>query len=405
MTEDISIVLVGIGGYGGVYLEDLLEGEPEEGIKIAGAVDPNPAGCKYLDQLKRLQIPIYESLEDFYAEHSADLAIISSPIHFHSPQTRLALSNGSNVLCEKPVSATIQEAREMAEARDKFNKFVAVGYQWSHSPVIHDLKKDIMEGTLGKPKILKTMVLWSRPDDYFNRSWWAGKIRDSSRNWILDSVANNATAHYLHNMFYVLGDAIDQSATPAEVTAELYRANAIENFDTAAIRAKTEEGTDILFLATHAVHIHPMPQFCYEFENAKVVFCDPDIPESENNILAIFHDGRTKAYGDPNKSDRVRKMWMAVDAIREKAEIVCGIEAASSHTVCINAAHESAGEIVNFPPDLTRRDEDRRINWVEGLKETFRQCFAENRLPSESGIPWAKPGKTIDTGGYDFFRG
>jgi len=32
---------------------------------------------------------------------------------------------------------------------------------------------------------------------------------------VLDSPVNNATAHYLHNMFYVLGHATDASAMPA----------------------------------------------------------------------------------------------------------------------------------------------------------------------------------------------
>ena len=100
MTKDISIVLVGIGGYGNSYVKDLLEGEPKEGVRIVGAVDPNPAGCRYLDQIKQLEIPIYESLEEFYANQRADLAIISSPSHLHAPQTILAI-NGSNV-CENP---------------------------------------------------------------------------------------------------------------------------------------------------------------------------------------------------------------------------------------------------------------------------------------------------------------
>ena len=69
MTKDISIVLVGIGGYGNTYVKDLLEGGPKEGVRIVGAVDPYPAGCRYLDQMKQLGIPIYDTLDDFYANH------------------------------------------------------------------------------------------------------------------------------------------------------------------------------------------------------------------------------------------------------------------------------------------------------------------------------------------------
>ena len=40
-------------------------------------------------------------------------------------------------------------------------------------------------------------------------------------------------------MLYVLGKTPDTSAQPHSVTAELYRANPIENYDTAAIRCTT----------------------------------------------------------------------------------------------------------------------------------------------------------------------
>ena len=64
MTKDISIVLVGIGGYGNTYVKDLGRGT-KEGVRIVGAGDPYPAGCRYLEQIKQLGIPIYDTLDDF----------------------------------------------------------------------------------------------------------------------------------------------------------------------------------------------------------------------------------------------------------------------------------------------------------------------------------------------------
>src|SRR5690606_34582742 len=107
-------------------------------------------------------------------------------------------------------------------------------------------------GAFGKPKRLRTIVLWPRSDRYYARGW-AGKLRDQAGNLVMDSVANNATAHYIHNMFYVLGRATDESARPARVTAELYRANRIENYDTAAMRVHTEDGVELLYFGSHAV--------------------------------------------------------------------------------------------------------------------------------------------------------
>lgn len=403
MPSELSVVLVGIGGYGNLYVEALLNKGQERGVKIVGAVDPKPENCKYYEQLKELDIPFFGSLEEFYAQSKADLAVISSPIHFHSEQTCLALENGSHVLCEKPIAATVQEVKKMMEVRDRTGKFVSVGYQWSNSCAIHELKKDIMAGVLGKAKQLRTIILWPRNDDYYQRAFWSGRIKDRSGRWILDGVASNATAHYLHNMFYVLGSELDRSAVPVEVEAELYRANNIENYDTAAIRAYTEEGAELLYLGSHAIKEQLDPVFHYQFENATVVFGDPDIEETSSNIVAFFNDGTKKNYGNPFE-DVMRKLWIAVDAVRGEAQIPCGLEAASSHVICINAAQESINPVV-FPSNIVKREEEKKLTWVEGLAETLKECYAAGKMPTELGADWAKLGKKIDVRGYDYFKG
>ena len=49
------------------------------------------------------------------------------------------------------------------------------------------------------------MVSFPRPLSYFKRNDWAGHLRTPAGEDVLDSPLNNATAHYLHNMLYVLG--------------------------------------------------------------------------------------------------------------------------------------------------------------------------------------------------------
>ncbi len=399
--DQVSIVLVGVGGYGNMYVDALLSSPERDDFKVVGVVDPRPEGCRNLHRIKEMGIPIFSSMEEFYADFKADLAIISTPIHFHCSQTCYALSRGSNVLCEKPVSATIQEARQMMEARDHAHKIVAIGYQWSYTDAIRALKKDIQSGLFGRPKRFKTIVLWPRNRDYYSRSW-AGKLRDGEGRWILDSVANNATAHYLHNMFYVLGREENESARPSQITAELYRANEIENFDTAAVRVFTQEGVELLFYVTHAVVETVNPTFCFEFEKARVVY--GPLENKNGNILAVFNDGTCKVYGNPEK-ENMKKLWMTIDAVKGIQHVVCGIEAATSHTLCINGMQESVSPIPYFPGNLVKYDEKAKVTWVEGLNEVLKTCYQEWKLPHEIGVEWAKAGKTMDLKGYQYFKG
>lgn len=401
MENKTSILFVGIGGYGNYYINTLLNSDVINHVQIAGAVDIAPESCTCLPQLKELGVPIYATIEEFYTNGKADLAVICTPINLHSKQTIYALSHGSNVLCEKPVCATIQEALEMIEVRDRMKKFVAIGYQWSFSKAILELKKDILDGLLGKPKRLKTIVLWPRDFSYFNRSW-AGKKRLLDGSWVLDSVANNGTAHFLHNMLFLMGKSMNQSGIPKYVQAELYRANSIENFDTSVIDVVLEEDIEIMFYASHASKGNNSMAYCFEFEKA-VVKSETDDYDNQN-ITVLFSDGTKKLYGYPSK-EVYNKLFYCIDAVNNEVEIPCGVEAAMSHTLCINGAQESMPEIQSFPNDLVMFDKEAEKIWVEGLGETLLKCYEDWEMPYNAKVHWAVSGERVDLKDYKYFSG
>lgn len=399
--EPISLALSGIGGMGAVYLQALFEKLGNEIFRIEGVVDPLPEKSPHFDRLEALGIPIYPSLESLYRRHAAEFAIISSPIHFHAPQTCLALEHRSHVLCEKPVAAAIQEARLMADARDLAGRWVAIGYQWSFSSAIQDLKTEIQSGRFGKPKRLKCLYLWPRDGAYYRRNDWAGKKRDCGGAWILDSPANNAMAHDLHNMFYILGGRRDRSAVPVEVEAELYRAYHIESFDTAAVRCRTDSGAEILFLASHVCAADNGPVFRYEFEKGTIFSSGRNSP-----IQASFPDGSLNEYGSPDL-EPMKKLWDCLESVKTGKPPVCGLEAAMSQTLCVDGMHDSMPEIADFPQNLLVKEgaPGQERTWVEGLDETLELCYEKNRLPSELGVPWSRTGRRIDLRDYQGFPG
>jgi len=361
--KNVTVVVVALGGYGMVYLEGLLDRKLDPHVTIVGGVDPEAERCKRLGELQSLGVPIYASLEEFYAHHQAELAIISSPIQLHCPQTCLALRQRSHVLCEKPLGATVQEGREMIRARDEAEKFVAIGYQWSFTHTIQELKAAVRKGEFGAPLRLKTIALWPRDETYYTRNDWAGRQRDREGRWVFDSPANNALAHYLHNMLYLLGEQVDASAKPTRVVAELYRANDIENFDTFAARIHTAVGAEILFYGSHAVEEEVGPLISYEFEEATVAYSG-----WHSEFVAHWPDGRQKSFGAPD-AHYLDKLWQAIAAVRTGDKPLCGIEAAMAHTLCINGMHESMPDIVSLPREmvLTKGQPGKRLVYAPGV--------------------------------------
>ncbi len=398
MNNPLGLLLVGIGGYAQYHVKELLDKRNDNEFLIKGIIDPRPENCILFPELVRMGIPVYSSMEEFFENSKADLTLITTPINLHKSQVCYALSKGSNVLCEKPIAATVQDAIEMIEAKDKYGKILAIGFQWSFCDAIQGLKKDIMDGKFGKAKRLKTMVLWPRTRDYYQRPW-AAKIKTVTGEWILDSVASNAAAHYLHNMLYVLGDEVNKSATPAEVSAELYRANNIENFDTVFSRVYTAGGTELFFVASHASKETVDPIFCYEFENAIIHFDSNE----QTGILAKFKDGTVKNYGSPYESQEEKKIWATMDAIRGDAIMPCDPDAAINHVICVNGMQESMPEIIDFPKELVKKHEDVDGVFVDGLDDVIKKCFNTGKLPSEMNVEWSKPGKKIDLQNYRYF--
>lgn len=391
-NKKASVVLVGISGYGHSYLREIFS-EKNNNANLIGVVDINPKRSDYYEQIVENDIPIFHSLEDFYKEKQADLAIISTPIHLHKEQSCYAMNHGSNVLCEKPMTANPDDVQEMINVRDKTGKFLAIGFNWSFAPSVQQLKQDILAGKFGKPKRLKTCVLWPRNDDYYLRSSWAGKEHSPDGEMIFDSVANNATAHFLHHLLYLTGDSIDSSAALDQVTAELYKVNDIETFDTCAVSIQTKSDIDILYIASHAVNKNRRPNFILEFENATITY-NPN--KETGDVVAVMNDGTEITYEDPEKG-RNNKLHVCAKAVLEgNHNILCGVEAATPHVNSIYAMHQSVPNVPVFPNEITRRDEKKKLSWIEGLEDTLMNCYENWSLPSDLDVEWSKRGKTIE---------
>ena len=382
MADPVSVMLVGIGGYGEVYLSALLEEPAGAECRIVGVVDPEPERCSRLPQLEALKVPVFDSLPAFYQGRSAQLAVISSPIHMHADHTCNALAHGSHVLLEKPAAAVPADVDRMIQARDDAGRFVAVGFQWSFAQSILQLKRDILAGRFGAPHGGRSLTMWSRPESYYARNTWAGTRQDDAGRWILDSPACNAMAHDLHNLLFLLGSSLDRSADPVAIAAQVARVNDIETFDTVAARVIVDGGAEVLFLASHAIAEHEQiePRFVLVCEEASVSF-----PGSDTPITAAFHDGRTVEYASPYSSPQVTKLWTCIDAVRGEAEIHCGLEAARPHAACIHALEASgiAVQIFTEKHVHTSATDAGPLRWVEGLAARLRRSYETGDWPED----------------------
>jgi len=351
MKKTCSIVLVAVNGYGRTHANAALDYQGDIDLQIAGMVDPTVSVFSRMDEVAARGIPCFASLDEFFAAgHRADIAFIATPIHTHKTLTALAMRHGCHVYCEKPVAGNLAEALEMHEFPGAYGKWLEIGFQLSHNPTILAMKRDILAGVYGKPLRMKSIVLWPRNSAYYRRGW-AGKKFAQDGVPIWDSIAANATAHYIHNMLFLLGGAINACAMPAKVQTSLWRANDIETFDACALDITTENGTQLLYYAAHCTDTLRDPEAMYEFENGSFSFCTV----GGGNVVGRLHDGRVIDYGDLDAQAPVLHTIAEAFALDEPDKLTCPITAAMGHIHVMEEVNATL-DTVHICPITQKRD-------------------------------------------------
>ncbi len=140
--------------------------------------------------------------------------------------------------------------------------------------------------------------------------------------------------------------------------------------------------------------------FDFEFEEAKVSY-----GKISDDIIARTISGKEKHYGSPEAGHPMQKLFTAVASVREPKLVLCGPEAASSQTLCVNGVQESVAEVIPFPESSVHWEEKERRCWVESLDRALYECYQKAILPGEGRFSWAQAGKRVDLRSYRFFPG
>ena len=78
-----------------------------------------------------------------------DAVIVCTPNAFHAQQTIMALQSGKHVLCEKPMSVNVSQAKKMIQIAKKSKRIFTVGYVRRFMPTSEAVKSKINKGELG----------------------------------------------------------------------------------------------------------------------------------------------------------------------------------------------------------------------------------------------------------------
>ena len=89
-------------------------------------------------------------------EDRIDLVTVATPNSTHFEITKSFLEAGFNVLCEKPMTMTVDEGEEIVKIASKSGKLCTVNYCYSAYPMVRQARDMVRNGELGKIRLIVT---------------------------------------------------------------------------------------------------------------------------------------------------------------------------------------------------------------------------------------------------------
>ena len=131
-------------------------------VLAAGALDHDAGkGRAYAQSLGVDADRAYGDWREMLAAESArddrvDLVTVATPNSTHFEITKAFLEGGFNVLCEKPMTMSVEEGEEIVKVAAKAGKICAVNYCYSAYPMVREMRQIVRTGQVGKVRLIVT---------------------------------------------------------------------------------------------------------------------------------------------------------------------------------------------------------------------------------------------------------
>jgi predicted dehydrogenase len=128
---------------------------------VAGALSSRPEVAKESGRnLGFAEDRIYTSYEEMARAEAArpdgiEAVAIVTPNHMHYGPAKAFLEAGIHVICDKPITSTIEDARKLAEIKPKNGAKFLLTHNYTGYPLIRQAREMIESGALGKIRVIQ----------------------------------------------------------------------------------------------------------------------------------------------------------------------------------------------------------------------------------------------------------
>ena len=157
----MSKIRLGIIGGGGDSLIGVLHRVASymyDRYEIVGGVfnEDYEQNIKFAEQIGLNSNRVYKDFEEFIKEESSkprdervEVVSVLTPNFLHYPMAKKLLENGFHVICEKPLTTSLNEAKELQALQKEHKAIFAVTYTYTGYPMVREMKELIANGVIG----------------------------------------------------------------------------------------------------------------------------------------------------------------------------------------------------------------------------------------------------------------
>lgn len=140
----MRIGVVGAGKVGKLRIESV---KLDAGVELAAVLDVNKAAADAA--VAGTTARAFSGLDDFLAA-DLDIVIVSTPPHLHEAACVAAFAKGCHVLCEKPLSNTVEAGQRIVDAAKAADRILAVGFNLRYYPFVKFVRDAVDKGLVGE---------------------------------------------------------------------------------------------------------------------------------------------------------------------------------------------------------------------------------------------------------------
>ncbi len=149
MEKKLKVGIIGCGGIAnGKHLPALSRQNDVELVAFCDLVEQRAIDAK--EKYGTSDARVYTDYKELLAKEKLDNVHVLTPNRSHSFITIDALKAGNNVMCEKPMAKTSEEAKEMVRVAKETGKILTIGYQNRYAPQNMYLHQVAQNGDLGE---------------------------------------------------------------------------------------------------------------------------------------------------------------------------------------------------------------------------------------------------------------